>query len=134
MRHRARPKPYDDLNVTPLLDLAWNLLVIFVIMATATVQGITVALPKASAAPNLGKPKTRAVTVLADGRVYLDTTQVTLPELEDKLRQLRAASPDLPVVVKGDANVRYDDVVHVLDVIKRVDITNLGLATRRFVK
>jgi biopolymer transport protein ExbD len=122
------------LNVTPLLDLAWNLLVIFVIMATATVQGITVALPKASAAPNLGKPKTRAVTVLADGRVYLDTTQVTLPELEDKLRQLRAASPDLPVVVKGDANVRYDDVVHVLDVIKRVDITNLGLATRRFVK
>ena len=134
MRHRARPKPYDDLNVTPLLDLAWNLLVIFVIMATATVQGITVALPKASAAPNLGKPKTRAVTVLADGRVYLDTTQVTLPELEDKLRQLRAASPDLPVVVKCDANVRYDDVVHVLDVIKRVDITNLGLATRRFVK
>jgi biopolymer transport protein ExbD len=44
------PKPYDDLNVTPLMDLAWNLLIVFIIMATATVQGIAVSLPNASSA------------------------------------------------------------------------------------
>lgn len=134
MRHRNRPKPYDEVNVTPLMDLAWNLLVVFIIMATATVQGISVDLPKASAAPNLGKPKTKAITVVADGRVFLDTSQVTLAELEDRLRQYRAADPDLPVVVKGDANVRYNEVIQVLDVVKRVEITNLGLATQRLVK
>jgi biopolymer transport protein ExbD len=116
------------------MDLAWNLLVVFIIMATATVQGISVDLPKASAAPNLGKPKTKAITVVADGRVFLDTSQVTLAELEDRLRQYRSADPDLPVVVKGDANVRYNEVIQVLDVVKRVEITNLGLATQRLVK
>lgn len=134
MRRRSRPKPYDEVNVTPLMDLAWNLLVVFIIMATATVQGISVNLPKASAAPNLSKPKTKAVTILEDGRIYLDTSQVTLAELEERLRQFKTADPNLPVVVKGDANVRYSEVIQALDVIKRVEITNLGLATQRLVK
>lgn len=134
MRRRPRPKIYDELNVTPLMDLAWTLLVVFIIMATATVQGINVDLPQASAAPSLAKPKTRAITIAADGRIYLDTTQVTLTELEQKLRQYRAADPDLPVVVKGDAQIYYEQVVQVLDVIRLLHIDNLGLVTQRLVK
>jgi biopolymer transport protein ExbD len=116
------------------MDLAWTLLIVFIIMATATVQGIAINLPKASAAPSLAKPKTRAVTITADGRIYLDTAQVTLAELESRLRTYRAADPELPVVVRGDANVRYDRVIQVLDVIKQLDITSLGLVTQRLVK
>lgn len=134
MRRRVRPQAYDQLNVTPLMDLAWNLLIVFIIMATATVQGITVDLPKASAAPSLAKPRTHAVTITADGRVYLDASQVSLVELESRLGQLKAADPDLPVVVKGDASVRYNEVVQVLDVVKRLRIHNLGLVTQRLVK
>jgi biopolymer transport protein ExbD len=134
VRRRVKPKVYDELNVTPLMDLAWNLLVVFIIMATATVQGISVDLPKASAAPSLAKPQTKAVTVTADGRIYLDTSQVTISELENRLRQYRAADPNVPVVVKGDANVRYNEVIQVLDVVKRVGIGNLGLVTQRLVK
>ena len=67
-------------------------------------------------------------------RDSLDTMQVTLAELEEKLRQYQAADPTLPVVVRGDANVRYNEVIQVLDVIKRVDIRNLALATQRPVK
>lgn len=133
-RERKRPRIYDDLNVTPLMDLAWTLLVVFIIMATATVQGITVELPQASNAPSLQKPRTRAVTITDDGRVFLDTTQVTLQELEGRLREYRAVDPELPVVVKGGAAVRYDRVVEVLDVLQRVDIHSLGLVTRRLVK
>lgn len=116
------------------MDLAWTLLVVFIIMATATVQGIDVELPKASAAPSLAEPKTKAVTVMADGRIFLGTAQVTLGELQQQLRQYKAADPDLPVVVKGDANVRYDRVVQVLDVMKQLQISNLGLVTERLVK
>jgi len=134
MRLRSETRLYDDLNVTPLMDLAWNLLIVFMIMATATVQGITVDLPRASAAPSLAKPRTKAVTIAADGRIYLDTAVVTLDELETRLRQYKAANPDLPVVVKGDANIQYYKVIGVLDVIKRVQITQLGLVTSRIVQ
>mgnify|MGYP006276147863 CR=1 FL=1 len=134
MRRKAKPAIYDELNVTPLMDLAWTLLIVFIIMATATVQGITVDLPQASDAPSLAKPKTKAITITAEGHVYLDTARVTMSELEQRLRQYRAVDPALPVVVKGDASIPYDRVVQVLDVIKRLDIQNLGLVTARLVK
>ena len=134
MRRRHKPKIYDELNVTPLMDLAWTLLVVFIIMATATVQGISVDLPKASAAPSLAKPRTKAITIANDGRIFLDTSRVTLIELESRLRQYRATDPELPVVVKGDKNVRYELIIDVLDIVKRLGITNLGLVTQRLVK
>ncbi|MEO1201418.1 MAG: biopolymer transporter ExbD [Pseudomonadota bacterium] len=133
-RRRRALEIYDELNVTPLMDLAWTLLVVFIIMATATVQGIKVDLPQASSAPSLAEPKTKAVTITSDGRIYLGTSLVTINELQQQLRQYKAADPDLPVVVKGDAAVRYDRVVQVLDVIKQLQITNLGLVTQRLVK
>lgn len=134
MRLKAEYKLYDDVNLTPLMDLAWNLLIVFIIMATATVQGIMVDLPRASASPSLSKPKTKAVTITADGRIYLDTALVSVGELEMQLRQFKTADPDLPVVVKGDASIQYYKVIEVLDVMKRLQITQLGLVTDRLVK
>lgn len=125
---------YDDINITPMLDLAYVLLVIFIIMTTATVQGIKVNLPKASDTPSLAKPKTKAVTITPDGTIYLDTYPVTLQELETRLAQLRAADPALPVVVKADATIQYQRVVDVLDIMGRLEITQLGLVTQRLVK
>ncbi|MDL2337343.1 MAG: biopolymer transporter ExbD [Pseudomonadota bacterium] len=127
-------KAYDDINVTPMLDLAYVLLVIFIIMTTASVQGIKVNLPKASAAPSLAKPLTKAITIRDDGQVFLDTYPVTMQELEDRLRQLKAVNPSFPVVIKGDAKVHYEKVVDVLDLMGRLDITQLGLVTQRLVK
>lgn len=127
-------KPYDDINITPMLDLAYVLLVIFIIMTTATVQGIKVNLPKASATPSLAKPKTKAITVTSDGTIYLDTYPVSMAELETRLRQYKAAIPDLPVVVKGDGQVAYSRVIDVLDLLGRLEITQLGLVTKKLVK
>lgn len=125
---------YDEINVVPMLDLAYVLLVIFIILTTATVQGITVNLPKASAAPSLAQPKTKAITITADGTIFLDTYPVSLNELEGLLRQYRAADPNLPVIVKADATIQYQRVVDVLDLIGRLEITQLGLVTQRVVK
>ncbi|MEQ1801395.1 MAG: biopolymer transporter ExbD [Gammaproteobacteria bacterium] len=125
---------YDEVNVVPMLDLAYVLLVIFIILTTATVQGIKVDLPKASAAPSLAEPKTKAVSITADGTIYLDTYPVSLSELESLLRQYRAADPDLPVIVKADSTISYQRVVDVLDLMGRLEITQLGLVTQRVVK
>ena len=98
---------YDEINVVPMLDLAYVLLVIFIIMTTASVQGIKVNLPKASNSPSLAKPQTKAITINESGQIFLDAYPVTLEELRTRLGQLKAANPELPVVVKGDTVVQY---------------------------
>lgn len=127
-------KPIDDINITPMLDVAYVLLLIFIIMTTATVQGIMVNLPKASATPSLAKPQTKAVTIAQDGTIYLDTYPVTLQELESLLKQYKAVNPQLPVVVKADSQIAYQRVVDVLDIMGRLEISQLGLVTQRLVK
>lgn len=127
-------KPYDEINVTPLLDLAWTLLVVFIIAITAAVQGIQVNLPKASTAPSLSKPKTRAITIRDSGQVYLDAYPVSMQELESRLRQFKAVDPNFPVVIKGDAKVYYQKVIDVLDLMQKLEISQLGLVTQRLVK
>jgi biopolymer transport protein ExbD len=134
MHIQSDNKPYDDINVTPMLDLAYVLLVIFIIMTTASVQGIKVNLPKASDTPSLAKPRTKAITIRDDGQVFLDAYPVTMQDLEQRLRSLKAADPALPVIVKGDAAVQYGKVIDVLDLLGRLDITQLGLVTQRIVK
>ncbi|HTV52921.1 MAG TPA: biopolymer transporter ExbD [Steroidobacteraceae bacterium] len=125
---------YDEINITPMLDLAYVLLVIFIIMTTATVQGIKVNLPKASAQPSLAENKTKAITISGDGTIYLDTFPVTMAELETQLRTYKAANPSLPVIIKADASIQYQRVVDVLDLLGRLEITQLGLVTQKIVK
>jgi biopolymer transport protein ExbD len=124
-------QPYDDINITPMLDLAYVLLVTFIIMTTASVQGVKVDSPLTQAANNLAKPQTRAITITADGSVYLDAYPVTMEQLQSTLAQHKAANPNLPVVLKGDAAAQYDKVMQVLEIAKRLDITEIGLVTKR---
>ncbi len=126
---------YDDINITPMLDLAYVLLVIFIIMTTASVQGIKVNLPKASNAPSLAKPTTKAITITQDGSLYLDAYPVaSLQELESRLLQIKAVTPEFPIVVKGDSSVQYQKVMEVLDMLGRVELTQIGLVTQRLVR
>jgi biopolymer transport protein ExbD len=129
---QADNKSYDDINVTPMVDLYLVLLLIFIIMTTAGVQGVKVNLPSASKAssPKLDAPKTQAVTVDNQGKIRLNTLPVTLAELETKLSQLKSANKDLPVVVRGDRQSQYQVIMDVLDVLGRIGINQIGLATQ----
>ncbi len=124
-------KPYDDINITPMLDLAYVLVVIFIIMTTASVQGVKVDLPKGSSTVSLAVPKTKVVSVNNAGQVFIDAIPVSLAELEAKLRDAKAITPDLPIVLKGDRQSQYEKIMNVLDVCGRVGITSLGLAAQR---
>lgn len=122
-------KAYDDINITPMLDLAYVLLVIFILMATASVQGIKVDLPKAGSAQSLVQPKTKAITLNNAGQIFLDAYPVTLADLEARLRSEKAANPEVPIVVKGDATVQYQKVTEVLDLLRRLELNKVGLVT-----
>lgn len=128
MRVQSGRKAYDEINITPMLDLAYVLLVIFIIMTTASVQGIQVNLPKASSAAAL-ESQTKAITIDDVGQVYFEAFPVTMTELEERLRTQQALTPDFPVVVKGDGTVQYAKVVEVLDLLRRLELTKFGLVT-----
>ena len=134
MKVQAKNKPYDDINITPMLDLAYVLLVMFIILTTATVQGIKVNVPKASSQPSLAENKTKAITITQDGTIFLDTVPMTIDALEGQLRTLKAITPDLPVILKADSTVQYQSVVDVLDLLSRLEISQLGLVTKAIVK
>jgi biopolymer transport protein ExbD len=120
-----------DINVTPMVDLYLVLLLIFIIMTSAGIQGVKVNLPKGSSAPSMGGPKTQAVTVNNEGAIFLNTLPVTLPELEQKLQEAKSANPDTPVVVRGDSATQYQGIMDVLDVIGRIGMEKVGLATQK---
>jgi biopolymer transport protein ExbD len=128
---KVENQPYDDINITPMLDLAYVLLVTFIILTTASVQGVRVNSPQTQGVSNLARPQTRAVTVTADGAIYLDAYPVSIEQLKVSLGQYKAANPRLPVVLKGDAAVQYEKVMQVLNVAKQLDITEIGLVTKR---
>src|SRR5215475_9720592 len=131
MQLQSEGKAYDDINITPMLDLAYVLLVIFIIMTTATVQGMKVNLPKASAAPSLAQQTTKAITVASDGKIFLDTIPVTLSELEQRLVQQRTITPELPIVLRGDSQTQYQSVI---DLLGLLNFTQVGMATKPLVR
>jgi biopolymer transport protein ExbD len=123
--------PYDQVNITPMVDLVFVLLVIFILMCTASVAGTKVNLPKSSNTPaNLAKPKTKSITINNEGKLFLDTIPVSIQELEQRLNQQKAATPEFPVVLRGDSLTQYQGVMDVLDVLGRLGITQVGLATK----
>ena len=129
---QADNKSYDDINVTPMVDLYLVLLLIFIIMTTAGVQGVKVDLPRGSnaKAPEISGPKGRAITVNNEGKIFLDTVPVSLQELEQRLGDHKAKNPEFPVVVRGDRATQYQGIMDVLDVVGRIGITKVGLATQ----
>ena len=120
-----------ELNITPLLDLVFVLLVIFIITTPQLMNNLEMNLPSGKPPPpKKEKPKITRIEVAANGIITLDGSTVTLPELKDQLAALKNANPDMPVVVKGSDEVEYQGMVSVLDTLQQLDITKVGLATQ----
>ncbi|MCU1376718.1 MAG: exbD2 [Verrucomicrobiales bacterium] len=118
-----------ELNITPLLDLAFVLLVIFIITTTPVVNDLELNLPSASSRPKDAPKKPNYVTVNGEGKIYLNTKEVDLISLQQLLVQLRETDPDLSVVVRGDSGINYQRIINVLDILQQANVTKVGLAT-----
>jgi len=131
MKVQDEAKPYDSINVTPMLDLAYVLLVIFILMTTASVSGLKIDLPKPSNQPSTEKKETRIIQIQADGSLMLNGAPIRMDELEARLSAARARDPQTPIVIKGDPQAYYMMVVEIIDMAARLNITNVGLVTAR---
>jgi biopolymer transport protein ExbD len=122
----------NELNITPLLDLVFVLLVIFIITTPQMMNNLEMTLPSGKPPPKTDQPKPKPNNIVVDakGQTFLNDQPVTIPELKSQLQQLQAQNPDLIVVVKGADDVQYQNMVSVLDILQQLDITKVGLATQ----
>jgi biopolymer transport protein ExbD len=118
-----------ELNITPLLDLAFVLLVIFIITTTPIVNDLDLTLPAASKRQKDPPRKANYITVEANGSLHLNKKQVELGELHSTLVGLRVDDPDLSVIVRGDAKTKYRQIRAVLDVCQQANVVKVDLAT-----
>ena len=120
----------SELNITPLLDLVFVLLVIFIITTPQMMNNLEMTLPSGKPPPKADKkPKINHIVVDAKGQTYLNDAPVTIPALKTGLQQLKAEDPGISVVVKRSDDVDYQNMINVLDVLQQLDITKVGLAT-----
>jgi biopolymer transport protein ExbD len=130
MKVQDEAKPYDTINVTPMLDLAYVLLVVFILMTTASVQGVSIAMPKPSAAPPTEKHPLHVLRVQPDGGLQLDGTPRSAAQMKAELEAIRAADAQSTIVIQGDGGAAYGQVVAMIDLCNEVRI-GLSLATAR---
>ncbi len=132
MKKCSKPAHHSltELNITPLLDLAFVLLVIFIITTIPPVNDLDLKLP--SAAKRLKDPPRKAnyITVQADGAMYLNKQEVaTAEDMVQTLINLRMDDPDLNIIVRGDSQTKYKQIRAVLDVCQRANVPKVDLAT-----
>ncbi len=125
---RRRLVPNADINVTSLVDIAFVLLIIFMITAPIMQGGVDVELPKAEARPITSKDGV-VVSVDRQGQIWVDNIRVSYPELQASIRRLVDQRNTSSVYVRGDRNVPYGTVVRVLAALHDAGITSAGLVT-----
>ena len=118
-----------ELNITPLLDLAFVLLVIFIITTIPPVKDMDLKLPTASKHQKDPPRKANYISVQADGKIFLNTQELPESKILAELISLRTDDPDLNVIVRGDAKTRYRQIRSIIDICQQANIVKVDLAT-----
>jgi biopolymer transport protein ExbD len=130
MKVQDETKPYDTINVTPMLDLAYVLLVVFILMTTASVQGLTISLPKPSATPPTENHPVHVLRIDPDGSARFDGVPKSDALVLTELKAVRAQDPKSTIVVQGDGKARYERVVAMIDLCNEAEVS-MSIATAR---
>ncbi|NOT07828.1 MAG: biopolymer transporter ExbD [Gemmatimonadales bacterium] len=125
-RGRRRFDPTADINVTSLVDVAFVLLIVFMIAAPLMQGGVAVELPKAEGRP-LPAKEGIVVTIDRQGRIFVDQTQVSYDEFRAAFRALVNKKGSTSVYVRGDRRVPYGQVVRIMAAIQAANIPNMSV-------
>jgi biopolymer transport protein TolR len=126
-RGRSRYRPLAEINVTPLVDVMLVLLIVFMVAAPLMTSGVPVDLPKTSAAPLNQDSDPLTVSVNSEGKIYLQDTEATLPELVTKLQAISDNKSDRRIFVRGDKGIAYGRVLEVMATITQGGFTKVAL-------
>ena len=123
-----------QINLTPMLDIVFNLIIFFMVAARFSEleeKNIDVRVPQVKTSAQLSEvPKKRTIHVLLDGQITLDARKVTLPQLTAELAEGRRQRPDMSVVIRGDAQGSFQNVASVLTACREAGVSDMGIAVR----
>ncbi len=129
--HRNEHRPMSDINVTPMVDVMLVLLVIFMVTAPLLTVGVQVDLPQTKAKAVSGEDEPLAVTVDAEGRIFIQDTEIDLPALAPRLKAITGNNPDLRIFIRGDKSIDYGRVMEVMGTINAAGFRKVALITNR---
>ena len=118
-----------ELNITPLLDLAFVLLVIFIVTNTPLVEDKNLSLPTSSPKPKDPPKKPNYVSLDESGKLYFNMEPMNLKTLYEKLVAKRQGDLDLSIIIRGDGSIEYENVINVLEVLQSANVVKVSLAT-----
>ena len=118
----------SDINMTPLMDLTFILLITFIITFPLIEQGIAINLPKGKAA-DIQEIVSRSISLSLDKQLYLDDGPVSKEELVAAMADVSTAEPDTTIYVRADRKLAYGEVVEIMRVLHDANITRMALVT-----
>jgi len=118
----------SDINMTPLMDLTFILLITFIITFPLIEQGIAINLPKGKAT-DIGEVESRSISLNLDRQLYLDTVPVSPDELVAAMVEVSASDPDMTIYVRADRELPYGEVVDIMKILHDANITRMALVT-----
>ena len=119
----------NELNITPLLDLAFVLLVIFIITTAPSVNDLDLNLPDPRVKKGPSTTKPNLISVTGEGKVSLNQKEMDFPALSQELKRMRSADKDVTVIVRGHRDVEYQVMIKVFDTLQQADVVKVGIAT-----
>jgi biopolymer transport protein TolR len=124
---RSKRAVMSDINVTPLVDVMLVLLVIFMLTAPLLTIGIPIDLPKTKAASLTENSEPITISLDKEGKLYLQETEITLVELVPKVQSIMAAKPETKIFVRGDQNITYGQIMHVMGILNTAGFSKVAL-------
>ncbi|HPW45304.1 MAG TPA: biopolymer transporter ExbD [bacterium] len=131
-RKWGKMKSLSEINVTPLVDVALTLLIVFMITAPLLQQGLPVNLPEASA-PALKRAKEDIIlTVQNNGAIYIGDDKIMIPmdEIEGRLSAIFSQRQQKDLFIKADTDLRYGDVIRIMSIAKKAGVDRIGMITQ----
>ena len=128
-RRNQRANAFSDINVTPMVDVMLVLLVIFMVAAPMMTSGVSVDLPQSSAAPIAGQDEPLAISITADGKIFIQKTKVDIKDLQQKLKAVTNEKKDTRIFVRGDKTVDYGRIMQVVGEINAAGFGKVALIT-----
>ena len=128
---RSRTRPMADINVTPFVDVMLVLLIIFMVTAPLLTVGVDIDLPKTKAGPLKGQDEPLAVSIDAQGQIYIQDTEVDMDTLAPRLTAITKANPEVRIFIRGDKAIDYGRVMEVMGAINGAGFKNVALITER---
>ena len=133
-RGRTRTPPMSEINVTPMVDVMLVLLIVFMVTAPLMTVGVQIDLPKTKAKILQGQDEPLAITIDAQGQVYLQDTEIDIEGLVPRLRAITNNNPDVRIFVRGDASVNYGRVMEVMGTVNAAGYKKVALVTQQQIK